>query len=210
MESPTHKSTKFPTVKPETTLIFKPAKNVFEAISPKLEDHEEEIIYVHPSLPGISCNQIGILYFDESIYALVENTNGSYLRSSNDKNRSYGTKIRIVWECYKGRVYELPRSPHIYQINANVYDYTEDNLLLAKEADKKTQDLLNSRRKNFINESIVHLMKIEKRWTPLGFTPDELWTLMGLPFWLVGARRRHDGEKVKSQKRRKRIKKIFE
>ena len=194
-------------------MIYTEAKSLFDAVPPKLEDHEEEIIYVHPALPDISCNQLGVLYFDEDKYVLLENVNGSYLRSKSNKGdkKSYGTKLRILWECYGGKLYGKTHSPHIYQINANIYDCTRENLLLATEADKKTQAELNLRKKVFVNESILRLIEIEKKWTPLGYSPEELWTLMALPFWLVGARRRHSGEKeVKFKKRRKKIKKIFE
>ena len=191
-------------------MIKFPARHVFEAKIPMLEDHEEEIIYTHPTKEGITCNQLGVLYFDESRYVLIENTNGSFLKANDKTNTSHGTKIRLVWECYRGDVYELSHSPHIYQINANIYDYTQENLLLAKEADKQTQGILNLRKKSFVNESILHLMKIEKRWAPHGFSPEELWTLMDLPFWLVGARRRHNGETGRLPNKRKGIKKLFE
>ena len=164
-----------------------------------LEDHEEEIIYIHPS-GEFSCNQLGVLYYDEDKYVLLENVNGSYMKTTDRKNLSKGTKLRLVWECYHNQIYPTKNSPHIYQANANVYDFTQENLILASSLNKYWQRDLNSVRKEFISKSIDHLIKIENRWSLLGVSKEEVWTMLVIPYWLVGARKRYAGEKKWSSK----------
>lgn len=175
-------------------MIKFPAKHLFEAKAPMLEDHEQEIIFTHPS-GEFSCNQLGVLYYDEDKYVLLENVNGSYMKTTDRKNLSKGTKLRLVWECYTNEIYPTKHSPHIYQVNANVYDFTRENLILAPTLNKYWQRELNAVRKDFIKKSVEHLIQIEERWDKLGVSKEEVWTMLLIPYWLIGARKRHAGLK---------------
>ena len=42
-------------------MIVHPARHIFEAKFPSLEDHEEEIFYQHP-VHDIKVNQLGVIY----------------------------------------------------------------------------------------------------------------------------------------------------
>ena len=180
-------------------MIKFPAAHLFEAKAPVLEDHEEEIIYVHPT-GEFSCNQLGVLYYDEDKYSLLENINGSYMRTNDKRNVSKGTKLRLVYECYKSVIFTSRNSPHIYQANANIYDCTEENLVLASSVTRQEQVALFSVKKQFTNKSIEHLIQIENRWSLLGVSKEELWTMLVIPYWLLGARKKYDGLKMTSRK----------
>ena len=175
-------------------MIKFPAAHLFEAKAPMLEDGEEEILYVHPT-GEYSCNQLGVLYYDEEKYSLLENINGSYMRTNDKRNISKGTKLKLVYECYKNILFEGRNSPHIYQANANIYDFTEENLILSASITRQEQVALHAVKKEFINKSLERLIQIENRWSLLGVSKEELWTMLVIPYWLIGARKRHDGIK---------------
>ena len=50
--------------------------NYFNALSPSLEEHEEEIFFHHPVLPDVYCNQLGALYVDEDRYKVKQTRAG--------------------------------------------------------------------------------------------------------------------------------------
>jgi len=181
-------------------LIYTKAKNIFEALSPRLEAHEEEIIYPHPSLPGVFCNQLGVLTYDEKIYTMMEGLNGIYLRMRDGEKNSRGTKLKIIWECYKGEDYKGEGSPHVYYKNGNIYDHTKENLIVSTEIPKSSRILLNEVKKKFILNSVLRLIEIEKKWEKHEVSPQDLWEMMFLPRWLIGARQRFDGKEVRGKK----------
>lgn len=169
-------------------MVIYPAKHLFEAQFPKLEDHEEEILYQHPTWP-IQCNQIGVMYYDEDVIAVYEK-NGRLSVSYKPTWAFCGTKTRVVWECYHGVVMWSPR---FLFGNANPYDLRKENLIMVRGLSRSQADHLGRIKARFTNASVEHLVKLEERMKGMGYTGTQTWELLKIPYWLKVARRAYQG-----------------
>ena len=111
-------------------MIIHPTTNYFDALSPQLEDHEPEIFFQHPT-EDIKCNQIGAIYYNEEKYFYLNVAIGGVIREAayrpgEKSRRNVGSKVRVVWECYTGKVYDGPGTPHFFFGNGNLLDYREE------------------------------------------------------------------------------------
>jgi len=173
-------------------MLVYPARHLFEAKFPQLEDHEEEVFFQHP-VHAIKCNQIGILYFDENIYTFYEKSGFSVVRkieTATTPRVTLGTKQRVIWECYMGRIVV---SPHFLYANGNPLDLRFDNMKVVTDLPRKEWAVYQETRRKFIKASVDHLMKLEVRMEKMGMSKDELYTFLLLPNWLMAARQKLDG-----------------
>jgi hypothetical protein len=157
-------------------MIVYPCTNFFDCKFSQLEDQEEEIIFTHPFLPGIQCNQVGTLYFDEDMYTIYYNFGICTLRRANNEFRR--SKIKIVWECYHGR----ETKDLIHFMDLNIYNFTRENLKPVKDMSEWEYDKRLSKRKKFIQKSAERLDRIQRRHPD--FSPEEIFDRLELPVWI--------------------------
>lgn len=172
-------------------MIVHSAKHYFEAKFPQLEEGEEEIFFDHPT-EAIKCNQLGILYFDESVYALYDKAGASVMRkieTATTPRIMLGSKPRIIWECYMGRIY---MNPHFVYINGNPLDTRFDNMKLVTDLPRKEWEIYQKTKRAFIQNSVLHLLGLEQRMDKLGVDKIQLYEFLMLPNWLLAARGRKD------------------
>ena len=161
-------------------MIVHPCTNLFDCLYPQLEDHEEEIIYQHPIYPDIKCNQIGVLYYDESKYATGVNHGIPSLRTIKSNNNKFiGSKWRMCWECYHGK--EAPSLVNLWDFNP--YNCTKENLYLTKEIPKNEYQYRLHLRKKFAAKTIEKLEAFAARHDHM--TIDEIKAHFQLPVFLV-------------------------
>ena len=176
-------------------MIVHPARHLFEAKFPSLEDHEEEVFYQHP-VHDIKVNQLGVIYCDESILAIYERRGTSMVRDLKT-GKSFGTKTKIIWECYTG---EIVHSPHFFYANGNPMDLRGENLIMSGPlSDKARQPYLRIKR-GFVQASVEHLVGLETRMAAVGIDKTELYEMLLLPRWLVGVRERYVPPAPKQQR----------
>ena len=175
-------------------MIIHPASHFFEALPPQLEPHEEEIIYPHPTWPGVSCNQLGIVYIDDEIYTSLHYFNSPFFRSIKAPHFNLGAKPVVVYECYHGtRI----KGKMIYHINGNVYDYRKENLLVCGDLKNPLTKVAKENKSSFILKSVQHLVKLENKFIKEGISNQELHETLMLPPWLIAARKKYkDGALV--------------
>ena len=184
-------------------MIVYPSRHLFEALSPTLEEGEEELRFQHP-VEGIFCNQLGILFYDESRYYMVHHGGTTTVRyidaeSGHQTKKALGTKARVVWECYHGR--EMTQSyAHFYHRNGNIMDFSYGNIVTAEELSPKERILVASKRRKFIQGSIKYLIQLEKRHEE-GMGIEALHEALMLPDWLINSRRKLDGAPPKKERR---------
>lgn len=163
--------------------------NYFNALSPTLEENEEEIIYTHPVLEGISCNQLGALYADEDKYKVKPSRAG--LTIEDKKGLVVGTKIKLVWECYRGISSVGIPGKFIYHVNANVYDFTPDNIKRQHELTKQEISVIYKTKNDFIYASVLKFIEIENKYADRGLDKEDLFNMFTIPKWLSLARNRY-------------------
>lgn len=169
-------------------MIIPKATNIFDALAPMLEDHEEELFYQHPTL-DIKCNQLGVVYYNEDRYFYLHNKQGgSFLEKDTRKN--LGSKVRVVWECYHGKFHSGAGSPHFFFANGNILDYRPENVFLSNDLLPKEKAQMARAKAKFILSSVQRLMELEIKYEKRGIKKEELYTAMLIPVWLVNARKR--------------------
>jgi len=174
-------------------MIQFPAKHLFEARVPILEEGEEEMFYQHP-LHNFKCNQLGALFIEDERYQLCYSTGGTYIRTKRRVDGVWrfmdniGQKQRLVWECYEGRLLESGKQ--FLFVNGNPLDFSYGNLVLTtSKKDDFMVEVLN-RKKRFVWESIEHLKKLEVKYEKKGVEKQDLYDLLMLPIWLKAARKK--------------------
>ena len=167
-------------------MIVHPARHLFEAKFPSLEDHEEEVFYQHP-VHDIKVNQLGVIYCDESIFGIYNKRGTSMVRLLKTTN-SVGTKTKVIWECYTG---EIVHSPHFFFANGNPLDLRRENLVMSGPLSNREREPYIRIKNRFIKASVEHLIKIETRMEAVGVDKTELYEMLLLPHWLIGARERY-------------------
>ena len=176
-------------------MIVHPARHLFEAKFPSLEDHEEEIFYQHP-VHDIKCNQLGVIYCDDGTFGVYDKRGTSMVRVTKT-SISVGTKCKVVWECYTG---ETVFSPHFFFANGNPLDLRRENLIMSGPLSAKEREPYLTTKNRFIKGSVEHLIKIETRMEAVGVDKTELYEMLLLPHWLIGARERYVAPAPKHQK----------
>ena len=176
-------------------MIVHPAKHLFEAKFPTLEDHEEEIFFPHPK-HDIKVNQLGVIYCDNDKYGIYDKRDTSMVREQITRN-SVGTKTRIIWECYTG---EIVNTPHFFFVNANPLDTRFENMVLSGPLSAKERAPYLRTKSCFIQASVEHLMKIEDRMEKEGVGKAQLYDMLLLPQWLKSARAKYLPPRPKHQK----------
>ena len=184
-------------------MIYFPAKHYFEALSPQLEEDEEEIFFHHPT-EDLYCNQLGIIFYNEEKYYMVHTSAGTTLRytdreSGHQTKRAVGAKARIVWECYNSSGKTMTH-PHFYHRNGNVMDFSYGNVVTAEDLTSKERMMVAGKRRRFIQESIRYLIQLEKKHEE-GMGIEALYQSLMLPDWLVNGRQKLDGAPPKKERR---------
>ena len=176
-------------------MIVHTSRHLFEAKFPTLEDHEEEVFYQHP-VQAIKCNQLGVLYCDESVYGIYNKADSSMVR--NQKTRiTCGTKPKVIWECYTG---QIVHSPHFFYANANPLDLRFENLIHSKPLSAKERAPYIKIKARFVKASVEHLLKLEDRAEKVGISISDLHSILMIPHWLVAAREKVKKDLVEKQK----------
>jgi hypothetical protein len=181
-------------------MIIYPAKNLFQAKFPTIEDHEEEIFFQHPK-EDIKCNQLGVLYYDEDRYSTYPTASGATVREHQKFNkvaaRSVGSKTKIVWECYHQEILEI--GAHCLFLNANPLDMTKENIIMLSKTDPATKKEASKAKAKFISNSIDHLIGLERKFEKEGISNQQLHKLLQIPNWLACARKKHKGPEIKAR-----------
>lgn len=168
-------------------MIVYPAKHLFEAKFPSLEDDEEELFYQHP-VYNLKVNQLGVIYCDEIEYAIYDKGDTSVVRDQKTR-KSCGSKLRVIWECYTG---EIIHSPHFLFVNANPLDTRKENLILSRQMGEKEKAPYLKKKKKFVEATVDHLMKMEARMEKRGIDRKQLYEMLILPYWAISARQRKE------------------
>jgi hypothetical protein len=176
-------------------MIVHPARHLFEAKFPTLEDHEEEVFYQHP-VHDIKCNQLGVIYCDEGTFGVYDKRGTSMVRVTKTSN-SVGTKPKVVWECYTG---ETVFSPHFFFANANPLDLRRENLVMSGPLSAKEREPYIRIKRQFVQASVEHLVGLEARMEVQGIDRKQLYEMLLLPHWLTGARERYVPPTPKQQR----------
>jgi hypothetical protein len=176
-------------------LIVYPARHLFEAKFPSLEDHEEEVFYQHP-VYDIKVNQLGVLYCDESKFGIYDKKGTSLVRYHSTRT-SCGTKTKIIWECYTG---EIVHSAHFFFVNGNPLDLRRENLVMSGPLSGKEREPYLTTKNRFIKASVEHLLKLEAKMEVQGIDRKQLYEMLLLPQWLIGARERYVAPAPKQQR----------
>jgi hypothetical protein len=166
-------------------VIVHPSAHWFQAKYPTLEDAEEEVFYQHPVL-AIKVNQLGVIYCDDT-FGIYEKGNSSAVTDLAGR-KSYGTKCKIIFECYAG---EVVYSPHFFFANANPLDLRRENLVLLKPLSAKQREPYIRIKRQFAQASVEHLLGLEARMQAVGIDRKQLYEMLLLPRWLKGARERY-------------------
>lgn len=167
-------------------MIVHPARHLFEAKYPTLEDHEEEIFYQHPT-QDIKCNQLGVIYYNESIFSIYDKRGTSIVRITKT-GLSFGSKTKVIYECYTGQTVS---SPHFFFANGNPLDTRKENLVMSGPLSGKEREPYLRTKNRFIKASVEHLIKLETKMQAVGVGRHELHELLLLPQWLKAARERY-------------------
>jgi len=176
-------------------MIVHPAKHLFQAKFPSLEDGEEEIFYQHP-LYDIKVNQLGVVYCDNEVFGIYDKGDTSMVRHQKTK-KAVGTKHRIIWECYSG---EIVHSPHFFYANGNPLDTRKENMILSGPLSAKERTPYLRIKTKFVQASVEHLVKLEAKMEAVGISKTELYAMLLLPHWLKGARSRWTPDQNLNQK----------
>lgn len=174
-------------------MIVYPARHLFEAKFPTLEDHEEEIFYQHP-VEDIKVNQLGVIYCDDSIFGIYDKRGTAMVRILRT-SRSIGTKCKVIFECYTGKIVH---SPHFFYANGNPLDLRKENLVMSGPLSAKEREPYLRVKNRFIKGSVEHLLKLEAKMEAVGVDKTELHQMLLLPQWLIGARGRYVAPAAKS------------
>lgn len=167
-------------------MIVYPAEHLFQAKFPVLEPHEEEIFYHHP-VEEIYCNQLGALYFEEGTYIIYDKNESKLVRHMKT-GKNVGSKMRIIWECYVGKIVS---GPHFLYVNGNPLDTRFENIRKTSEVSKEEWEILQKTKKRFIQKSVEYLLKLEARAEKIGVDKEQLYQILMLPYWLTSARLKH-------------------
>ena len=173
-------------------MIVHPARHLFEAKFPMLEEHEEEIFYQHP-LYNIKVNQLGVIYCDDSEYGIYDKRGTCVIREHKTL-KNCGNKPRVIWECYHG---EILSNAHFLFANANPMDTRKENLLVSSKIPVKEREIFLARKSRFVKESVEHLMKIEQRMEVVGVDKKQVYEILQLPYWLEAARVKYKPTRVR-------------
>lgn len=166
-------------------MVIYPARHLFEAKFPTLEDHEEEVFYQHPIFP-VKCNQIGVLYYEcEDDFVMYEKNN-TFTITYKPTAETCGSKLRVVWECYTG---VQAKGAHFHFVNGNPYDHRYENLLLSRSITRKESEKSLRVKRAFAKASLEHLLKVESKMEKIGFTQTDTWEILKIPYWLKVERR---------------------
>jgi len=175
-------------------MIIHPANHWFETMMPELEPGEKEIFFKHP-VEDIKCNQLGVIYYDEERYVCYDTRTGSVVKEMEKWNkkltRAVATKNKVIWECYHQD--KLDAGTQFLFTNGNPLDVTKANLLAITKLDPAVRQNASKIKKQFINASVDHLVKLEAKYKKKGIEPDLLQDLLQLPNWLLGARKKWTG-----------------
>lgn len=162
-------------------MIFYETTNFFDAKYPTLEDHEEEILYQHPEY-DIKCNQLGVLDFGEdNKYGFTSREQYKIKAPGTKGFKMLGHKERIVMECYTGFSH---KGKIIYFIDGNPLNHTFKNLICISRKGPEYRELYNKNR-DFIDRSVQHMNSREPFIVKRGIEPEDYWTAMALPEWLM-------------------------
>ena len=167
-------------------MIVHPARHFFEAKFPTLEDHEQEVFYQHP-VHDIKVNQLGVIYYNESIFSIYDKRGTSVVRFLKT-GKGLGNKTKIIWECYTGETFH---APHFFFANGNPLDTRRENLILCAPLSATARQPYIRIKRAFVQASVEHLLKLETRMAAVGIGKTELYEMLSLPQWLVGARERY-------------------
>lgn len=169
---------------------FFPHTNLFDCLSPMLEENEEEVFFKHPEY-DFYCNQLGSLYFPEELKAQTRR-NGQY-KILDVKTKMYivlGVKGRVVRECYDGFSY---KAYSFYHADGNPYNFTSDNVVAVKKSHKDNSKYRKEFR-SFVIETLKHMNSREPYILKRGLDPFDYWEALQLPDWVMKEYRLYKGK----------------
>lgn len=164
-------------------MIFPIVNHFFDAKFPVLEDHEEEILFPHPTWPGVQANQLGAIYFDEDLYTVVIDPREQFrLRRKGESNvYCLGLREKVAMECYTGRSF---KGYNFFHIDGNPLNTTFENLVFFVNKGKGI-DEYQSRKKAFIRRTLDYMKTREPLIKKRGIEPIDYWSAMNLPDWIM-------------------------
>lgn len=145
--------------------------------------HGEEKRYRHPHL-FFEVNQWGMVFTDEGWEIIPSGVQTYILRRVREKNTSIhiGCKAKFIWECYRN--IDLYRT-QIHFSNGNFLDYSIENLVSNKEISAGERAGIYFCRKNFLKNSIAHMVFKDKCLQEKGLCSQMYWEFMMLPDLII-------------------------
>ena len=162
-------------------MIIQIPTSYFDCVWPRLEDNEDEEFFYHPTLEGIYCNQIGMLYLDDDLYTQIIN---GYVYIIPTK-KIIGRDEEIVWECYHSQIL---LDDKIDFKDGNHLNRTRDNLYIKSREPYKRKSEVRSL-DSFWKNSINYLNELEEKWAKLGVSPDHLHEMLQISHLLKAKRK---------------------
>lgn len=181
-------------------MIQFPCTSLFDAKIPILENHEEEVFFFHPKWEGIKCNQLGVVYFDEDVYAVLNCSPSAIFRTILRPHVVLGTKEIITYECYYGGDW---KGKQFYHINGNPYDFSPDNLIPTNNHNHPRHEEAKENKKKFLEKTLHHLVRLEEKFNKEGISNQELYKFLMLPLWIINARKTFRDGKIRYNKVKK-------
>jgi hypothetical protein len=140
---------------------------------------EKEIRYRHPCF-ALEVNQIGMVFPDEGWEITHSGLSTWNIRQIAKKKITLhlGTKAKFVWECYSNlRAYRT----QIHFSNGNFLDYSIKNLVSNTQISNKERAAIYAWRKEFISNTISHMLEKDKVRESKGLCKKKYWDFMMLP-----------------------------
>jgi hypothetical protein len=157
--------------------------NIFECKIPTLQEHEDEILYTHPSHYWLQVNQIGIRYID---YDELQKLDIEIMVDGRDMMKLYDKKnnevitlrnrLATCYECY----HAVPKinSRSLVHVNHNIYDFRPENI---KDKKNINQNWIYEHFE-FYYQTYQKMLEIDKKiFRVTDKSNIEIWKLIGLP-----------------------------
>jgi hypothetical protein len=141
----------------------------------QIPEGEAEYFFQHP-IWDLKCNQLGVIYFGDSLDVSynprTEKYTFNYNRKSNGK-----TRPRLVYECYSN---SMTKKRHMSYLNGIPLDLSVENIMFPEHLIPEARH----RQKEFMLRSYQYMLNIEEKLLKKGIDPCDYWEMFVLTEWM--------------------------